>query len=239
MTPRSLPALHLRCRSPHRVKWVVAEEFIDVRCRQCEGCFRVRQWHWLSAAAHEQAFAKSTWFITLTYRPAVRATILNDASALRVGAHAPAPQSRRLVQASGRHVAKYFKRLRKAGFQVRYLCVPEPHRDGFPHWHGLVHDQAGTLTWEALTDEWTAGFSVVKIVRDANAMRYVTKYLAKANYGRVRASKNYGAPEQREASTPPSEEGGPQTTLAGKNLTELSIPCSHSESEENVIPSFL
>lgn len=145
----------------------------------------------MARAAHEQAFAKRTWFSTYTFRPAERAKVMKLASSM----NREKTQGGRLVAASGVSIAKYFKRLRRAGFELRYLCVPEPHRDGFPHWHALVHDQRGDLNWETLSSQWRDGFSVVKLVRDAKALRYVTKYLHKANHGRVRASLNYGETE--------------------------------------------
>lgn len=120
----------------------------------------------------------------------------------------------RLVRASGIAVSKFFKRLRKSGFEFRYVCVPELHRDGFPHWHGLVHDLRGDLLWKDLSNRWTSGFSVCKLVKDEKAIRYVTKYLSKAMHGRVRASLRYGETQlDREMNTSaaiqwPSPHGG-------------------------------
>lgn len=114
----------------------------------------------------------------------------------------------RLVRASGIAVSKFFKRLRKSGFELRYLCIPELHRDGFPHWHGLVHDLRGDLTWKDLSNRWTSGFSVCKLVKDEKAIRYVTKYLSKATHGRVRASLGYGETElDREGEQVPRPNG--------------------------------
>jgi hypothetical protein len=175
---------------------------------------KVRQWRWVSAAAHEQAFAFNTWFITLTYKPGFRAECFRSASAME---NRKQSSTKRLVRASGHHVANYIKRLRKSDLSLRYVCVPELHRDGFPHWHGLVHDLTGNLTWERLTDEWSAGFSVVKIVRDANAIRYVAKYLSKDRIGRVRASRNYGAPRESVEAQHRSliDAASPQPTFSG------------------------
>lgn len=145
----------------------------------------------MARAAHEQAFAKRTWFCTLTFRPVERARVQARASEMD-GARSA---GQRLVRASGEHITKYVKRLRKTGFAFRYLWVPELHRDGFPHWHGLVHDLSGNLTWERMAKQWRAGFSVIKLVRDAKALRYVTKYLSKENQGSPRASLGYGESE--------------------------------------------
>lgn len=104
------------------------------------------------------------------------------------------PPTERLVTAAGRYITTYTKTLRKRGFQFRYIFVPELHRDGFPHFHGLIHDQGPDLIkWADLAACWVAGFQVSKAVRDARALRYVTKYLSKDRLGRVRASLNYGA----------------------------------------------
>lgn len=145
-------------------------------------------------AAWEQSRSKATWFFTFTYGPLARANILSRAHALEDGRRS---QSERLCRAAGTYVAAYMRRLRKGGLRVKYLAVPEPHRDGFPHWHGLVHDLDGNADWETLTHGWSHGWSVFKIVRDVGAIGYVTKYIAKERYGRIRASIKYG---DREAS---------------------------------------
>jgi len=101
-------------------------------------------------------------------------------------------QTGRLVASSGWYVGKFLKRLRASGHGIRYLMVPEPHANGFPHYHGLVHDVVGSTRIDDLVGEWDYGFSVVKHVRDANACKYVCKYLSKERFGRVRASRQYG-----------------------------------------------
>lgn len=189
---RHTVSARLRCVSPFKVKWDAAQEFISVRCRRCSGCMRVRQYSWMARAAHEQVFAKRTWFVTYTFRPSERANVMRRASALNEGRNSST--TKRLVAASGEYVSDGVKSLRKRNYEFRYLCVPELHKNGFPHWHGLIHDQRGDLTWDVLTDAWAHGWSVCKIVRDANALRYVTKYLSKERLGRVRASLSYGSP---------------------------------------------
>lgn len=183
---------NLQCSNPVRVAWPALCVYIGVRCRRCSGCMKMRQYSWMARAAHEQAFAKRTWFVTLTYGPVRRRAIFAAASA----AERDKGPGQRLITAAGTYVTAYAKTLRKRGFVFRSIFVPELHRDGFPHYHGLVHDQVGgpDIAWGDLTSAWSAGFSVVKVVKDANAIRYVTKYLSKAKMGRVRASLCYGAP---------------------------------------------
>lgn len=208
---------HLRCTSPVGVYWPALCSYVYVRCRRCEGCMRLRQYSWMARAAHEQAFAPRTWFVTLTYGPNRRSVIMARASALRRDLNGKTA-TQRLITAAGGYVSSYCKTLRKRGFQFRYLWVPELHRDGFPHWHGLIHS-THDLKWADVTDAWSAGFSVVKLVRDANALRYVTKYLCKAKLGRVRASLNYGAPAgTKEATAVPDCIGNQQAVKSALDL---------------------
>lgn len=187
-----MTVLQFRCEAAGSVWYEAAQLSVQVRCRQCAGCLRLRRYQWMCRAAFEQLSAKKTWFFTFTYAPKVRAKVLARASALLVDCPALG-QADRLVRSAGLYVSAYMRRLRKAGGRVRYLAVPEPHRDGFPHWHGLVHDLVGDLSHEHLTLEWSQGWSVFKNVRDVGAIRYVTKYIAKERYGRLRASLQYGA----------------------------------------------
>lgn len=200
MTPRSTSPSHLRyrCASPHAVWWPAASDLIRVRCRRCKGCLAVRETRWVMAAAREQVRATQTLFITLTFRPRERLQVHSDATAL----HQISPratQAQRLARAAGFAVTRYIKRLRKAGFEFRYLIVAEPHRDGFPHFHGLLfgNDLDGLSVRDPVTNKyslahWDEGFSQVATVKDARALKYVCKYLSKENYARVRASKFFG-----------------------------------------------
>jgi len=151
---------------------------------------KLRQYGWMARAAAEQMFAQKTWFLTLTFGPIRRQSVFVAASA----DNRDKTPSERLIKAAGGYVSNYIKLLRKRDFEFRYLMVPELHRNGFPHFHGLIHDNRGNLTWQTLSEAWSPGFSVIKLVRDANALRYVTKYLSKEKLGRVRASQNYGTP---------------------------------------------
>lgn len=159
-------------------------------------------------AAREQVRAKRTWFVTFTFAPRTRATILAQATQDGRGS-----QVDRLIRHAGWFVSTYTKRLRKAGFRFRYIVIAEPHADGFPHFHGIVHDQLGNTSvkevwkrdprrpglWKKLLvcpeleTAWSAGYVETELVRDLGAIRYITKYLAKGRFGRVRSSLGYGA----------------------------------------------
>lgn len=164
-------------------------------------------------AAREQVKAKRTWFVTLTFNAKSRAASLTEASLMS----AKRSQSERLCSASGWYVTTFMKRLRNAGLEVRYMWVSEPHGDGFPHWHGLIHDQRGSTTVKPvfkkkkgvyvqvsvcpeIESAWSAGWIDSELVRDSGAIRYVTKYIAKGRFARIRASLGYGLDDLEEAS---------------------------------------
>lgn len=182
-----------------------------MRCRRCPECLKARQHQWVIRAAREQMRAKRSWFVTTTFGPKCRAAVLSGASSL----DGELSQQARLVRASGWFVSGFFKRLRKAGFAVRYVMIPEPHGDGFPHWHGLIHEADEQFVEKLIMKKdkktgqyrpaicspeiestWNLGWCDTEKVRDAGAIRYVTKYMAKHRYGKIRASIAYGADEE-------------------------------------------
>lgn len=198
------------CTSSFKVDWEVLQTRISVRCRRCKNCLLARQFQWQLRAAHEQMRARRTWFITLTFGPKSRSEILSAASAMPKSTD----QQARLASAAGWYVSTFLKLVRSRGFVIRYLMIPEPHRDGFPHFHGLIHDQLGTtqgvqilkrdrrtgerrlcVVCPTLEKEFTYGWVDTELVRDLGAIRYVTKYIAKGRFGRIRASARYGALE--------------------------------------------
>lgn len=89
-------------------------------------------------------------------------------------------------------LTKYFKRLRKSGLKFRYVLVTEAHKDGYPHYHALIHEGFSQIPKSRLQAEWPYGFTQFKLVKDAKAAYYITKYLVKDARTRIRASGKYG-----------------------------------------------
>lgn len=182
--------LATRCDDPTSVDFQYTRDVRDgvltmfVPCRRCPRCLKRRAALW-AARAKVEAFGRKTWFGTLTYGPSDRRRLLAGAA----GKSGPA-LTQSLVQTSGQDLQRYLKRVRKAGYRLRYLSVPELHRDGFVHWHLLIH---GDVNWRMLNGTWTHGFSRFELAKDAGAIRYVTKYLSKDRLGRIRASRSYGS----------------------------------------------
>lgn len=86
-------------------------------------------------------------------------------------------------------VQRFLKRLREreyaktGGRSIRYLMLPELHKSGAIHWHGLLH-HSGDVTYRMVRDTWSAGFSFPSAVRNPEATaHYVTKYATKDMLG--------------------------------------------------------
>lgn len=154
-----------------------------VRCRKCEPCMVKRSQAWALRALHETRNSLRTWFCTFTYRPDDR---------LRVKIRARGESFEQIAKVCSKDFTLYLKRLRKnTGVKFRYLLAFEPHKDGFPHLHALVHEDYDPITKRQIQLEWKHGFSHVELAEPEHAF-YVTKYISKQMASRVRASLRYG-----------------------------------------------
>lgn len=187
----------------------------DTRCRKCAACLMHRRRLWSARASDELKAAHRTWFATLTFRPEARfvATMHAAATAARAGhgswqSMTAENQFRYLVKHLNKEIDRYLKRVRKSGAPFRYLLVSEAHKDGFPHFHMLIHETALPLTKRLLESSWRDGFSQFRLVdnSDPRSAFYVCKYLAKSALTRVRASKRYGRDQLVIAATEASQE---------------------------------
>lgn len=173
----------------------------DTRCRKCAGCLMHRRRLWSARARDELKAAHRTWFATLTIRPEDRfvasmhaARMAGDAGHGMWNSMTAENQFRYLVKYLGQEIDRYLNRVRKSGAPFRYLLVSEAHKDGFPHFHLLIHEAALPLTKRLLESNWRLGYSQFRLVNnsDPRSAFYVCKYLAKSALTRVRASKRYG-----------------------------------------------
>lgn len=173
---------------------------LEVACRKCDNCLRRRASHWRQRALSETKSAGRTWFGTLTLSAEQHALVA--AACRHVSSRngddwdtfSPERQFRDRHRCISRELTLYLKRLRKmSAAQIRFCVVVEAHKTGLPHYHILVHETGAThVTYRQLSDCWRVGFTNFKLVRDARAASYVTKYLAKSSKARVRASLDYG-----------------------------------------------
>lgn len=202
-----------------------------VRCRKCGPCLRFRQHHWMRRMELEIQLAQRSWFVTFTTSPEARYCL-----------YAPLgdePSFAQMCNALNRELTLYLKRLRKGYGPLRCVFVHEPHKDGYPHLHGIIHEVHGQepLLKRFVQSQWRLGFSKV-VLADPGAARYLTKYLAKEARARVRASRQYGRLEAADVQIRPQpaastdEEAGKTTTthqtptdkrvcLSGANSTDV------------------
>lgn len=199
--------LHGRPRAPIGEKHMLlhrdgSPRFVEmqVACRKCANCLRRRGYMWSMRARAEFGQSQRTWMATLTLGPSALIVLLSRAR-LRLGRGGTdyerlsgRDQFLELEKEGFREIQKWIKRLRKnTRKRIRYLCVAEAHVSGVPHWHVLIHEPEEPLRYDGdLKGSWQWGFDSYKLVRDARAAGYVTKYLSKAIEARVRASSGYG-----------------------------------------------
>lgn len=175
-TPRVYMMDHLS-----QPRWII----LDTPCRKCGQCLRNRRTLWRKRARYEIDHSVRTWFCTFTISPEWRFRFSLQSGSMDYLAS---------YSVISKELTKYWKRLRKAGFQFRYLMVAEAHKDGYPHIHAFIHEVSAPIPKRRLQAEWPYGFTNMKLVKrsDPKAVWYVAKYLSKDARTRVRASLHYG-----------------------------------------------
>lgn len=192
-----------------------------LHCRKCEMCLKARQIKWQTRAIALHGLAIRSWLVTLTFHPNERFKVLAQArraSRADYDALEPLEQFRKLDGAAYGRVQRFLKRIRKnSKAEIRYLCVTEPHKDGFPHYHLLLAQKGDMpLLYRHIDSAWSYGHSHEKLLppEDVRGASYACKYLAKDLRSQVRASihsknvktppKNGGSCEARGVDEPPT-----------------------------------
>lgn len=196
--PDKLLVAHGIEREGNAVQWMLA------RCRSCPECLAHRARLWTARAIDELRANNRTWFGTLTFAPHARfrAKLIAEHKVSTARREAwcelsAEEQFQAIQREVGPDVSLWLKRVRKeTGATLRYLLVCEAHKDGFPHYHLLLHETVGKATKSVLEKQWRLGFSHWRLVdrEDVSAVTYCCKYLTKSALTRVRASKDYGQP---------------------------------------------
>ncbi len=163
-------------------------------CRRCSVCLRKRATMWRRRIQSELSLSSRTWFATFTVNPEnrLRYDILRDVGRPLTDDQIFADRHR-LIQ---RDFTLFFKRVRKVSrAPLRYCLVAEAHRDGWPHYHALIHERGPQVTKRQLEAAWRVGYTSFKLVDSPNSRTafYVTKYVAKQALARIRASLRYGS----------------------------------------------
>lgn len=177
-----------------------------VPCRKCKRCLLNRGKRWAAKAHTETVNSNRTWFVTLTVRPSDRFMAKVKAEhRLSIGGTVfrdlpPNEQFVEIHKELSPELTKWLKRVRKnARTTFRYMLVCEAHKDGFPHYHALIHEPKAAILKTVIEKAWKLGFSKSKLVDvKTSAPWYVAKYLTKSALTRVRASQRYGPNAQHE-----------------------------------------
>lgn len=182
-------------------------------CRQCVRCLQVRAAHWRDRAMIEMSRVSRTWLCTFTLKPELQHRLFMEELVAKTSrgwldSDFEGDEEFRLRANGGlKLLTKFWKSVRKpyAGEDpvgLRYVAVAEAHQSGLPHFHALVHDEGSNLTYRRLQSRWVRnGFFSAKLADGTiKSARYVTKYIAKDNLCRVRASIGYGLPSEGIAS---------------------------------------
>lgn len=178
---------------------------VRVRCRKCPECLRHKRRLWTARGIDEVRTSMRTWFGTLTVSPERRfqAKLMADKrEALRgngsLSSLTSVERTRAIASVLNPEVTRWLKRVRKqSGANLRYLLVCEPHKDGFPHFHLLLHERGQPVTKRVLESQWTYGHSHWRLVPTGEVAQvgYVCKYITKSAQTRIRASRHYGQPQ--------------------------------------------
>lgn len=176
--------------------------YLRVRCRKCPACLKHKRRLWTARGIAEVRTSMRTWFGTLTVSPERRfqAKLLADKrSTTRRGEAlselSSVERTRAIAAELNPEVTRWLKRVRKqSGAKLRYLLVCEPHKDGFPHFHLLLHERGQPVSKRLLESQWTYGFSNWRLVPAGEVAQvgYVCKYITKSAQTRIRASRHYG-----------------------------------------------
>lgn len=246
----------------------------EVPCRQCPACLRFRMRTWGNNAVREWHASERTWFVTLTFEPQARYVIesraRHDLGVPSLGEVPRHDRFRALERVTGKMVTDYLKALRdgrraavrrrrekgqRRPFVVepvkfRYLLTVEPHKDGFPHYHLLLHEQVdgGSFTGRGIESLWKHGFTAAELVKDQKQAFYAAKYLGKQSVARVRSSLRYGetgegasqsssgpghdAPQAESSRASPYDTPRPDRPSNGAGRFPSSLPESGSSSDE-------
>lgn len=142
-----------------RPKYLAKQEMV-VPCGKCGFCAATRRSDWAIRIAYERKLHMSSKFVTLTYA---------DPHLKWAHGH---PQLHRP------HVQLFLKRVRKAGYQLRYYGVGEYGSKTFrPHYHLIIF---GDVPEQVIRDQWFHGQVHIGTVTEQSIM-YCLSYMINKN----------------------------------------------------------
>lgn len=204
--------------NPEGGKWrdqPLEEDFVQITmtgCRRCPTCLRHRSNKWVDRALKEFSHSQRVWLLTLTYKDSILERWRSEGLDEEFTA--------------GQYLTLYLKRLRNAGYAIRYLAAlergDETHRI---HHHLLVHCDK-SLKQRDLRGRWAKGHIHARLVDISSlqaciyAAEYVSKYLTKSKTTRIRASNRYGSTSWDIGGGQPSVKKETTTTTQPRGISE-------------------
>jgi hypothetical protein len=163
----------VKCTAPIRLTPSGQSKSMLLPCGKCIQCrIQLRQ-QWVVRLTHELGYHKKSVFATLTYKPSCL------------------PEDGTLVK---RHLQLWFKRLRKAGKNIKYYACGE-YGDGNnrPHYHAIIFGiGASQEDTRIMMDAWPMADWEVPIIRNkafgmvtTDSIRYVAQYIDKKMMGQL------------------------------------------------------
>jgi hypothetical protein len=165
-------------------------------CRKwdCEICGPRRRW----ALARRIRQARPNRFLTLTTAPK-GFVLLKPATKEEPAVWTAEETPRQVFDRTRRKLTTFLTYLKRKLGRLEYIRVLEQTKRGYPHYHLLLRSpwidyDTAKAKWEQLTGAWM--IDIQKIKKDERNIRYITKYLTKANHvtitkRRVTFSKNF------------------------------------------------
>lgn len=144
------------CLTPVRLK-----SGDDVPCGKCAHCIQTKRTHWAVRVYNECITCELGFFITLTYSNEFL-TWVDDVPVLQYD-----------------DVKKFFKKVRKEGYNFRYFLVGEyGEKSGRPHYHLILVTDNVKFDVYKFCEKWNLGFSHIGLISMASIM-YVLKDMLK------------------------------------------------------------
>lgn len=165
----------MQCFSPSSVpdkRFKSKRVRLTVPCGNCAACITNKRNEWASRLRIENRYAKSAYFVTLTYSDDnIEINPIPNCHGEIIGYHGTLNKD---------HIQKFMKRLRKGNkSKIRYYLVGEYGEKGNrPHYHMLIFglDYHGDRLKKYILDKWNKGTIDIGTVTPAS-IKYVTNYM--------------------------------------------------------------
>lgn len=165
------------CLTPIRVQNKRTKEYIEVECRKCRNCIakRISAITFLAERELLERYKKGqgATFATLTYKESELPRTKDNRPTLRI----------KDVQNFNKRLRQKLKRKNLGDYKYIY-CGEMGEQNQRPHYHIILMGVSQAIAQTLIQDTWGKGITQVGTLA-SGGLRYVIKYLEKAEYGLV------------------------------------------------------